>query len=774
MQLISARKQDIIISTMKQHRKTSALWLLCAVLVICAVIFVPYFITGKAFILGWDMRTIYSSNFENLRTMTDALRTDHTLPYWSWVNFLGNDFYSSKLFYFNDFFEYFFVFTKLPYSEAIVWMTALRFLTAAFGFYAYCRYQKASDFTCMIAPLLFAFSAYLLQIMRDPFFASFIAFLPLYYLSVDRYIREGKPFFFVFMVFFMFLNSYYLFYMTSLFTILYFIWRWHKEYGSLKGMMNRAVILIGYYLIGFLISGIIVIPEILNIIHNSRVGTRSSVLVYESLVPYLNYVSGLFTPTSTVAYRPDGISSVYLYDTPNHQLMAVYVWAGSVSALLFPQLFAKENERGITIVNTLIISAIALVPILSSVMHGFSEPSFRWLANVTFLLVAAILPVLDHLKTINRSLLVVTTILCAAGLILTPPVFASILGVTDIHDGYLVLMACVPFILINAFALYQNKKAVLLISTVLELCVVCFFTYYGNPSQSAVTKEDADRIPFILGEKNQFNEWTLTLDPDNEHSFYRNYIDPDTVYFGMGTNYNLDANIRGLMAYDSTYLASTNDLILLDEENVIDYLPWTFDIQNPDIMTLVSAKYAVTGPDQASPFKNSELIGHYADSWNVYLNLDYINLGKTYTGGVITYDDYDKSMSSEITDKIICHPEDYEEIKALPGSEDVQCYSAWAEGNHVSAGLRASEPGFAVLSVPYDRGWTVLLNGSPVKTYCVNGGMTGIAVAAGENDIQMWFAPQGLKIGEYCTIAGIVLCIAAAAGMHFRKKKAAL
>ena len=757
--------------SMKSQHSYSALRLLFAVLLISAVIFVPYFVSGKAFILGWDMRTIYSSNFENLRTMIDAWRADGTLPYWSWANFLGNDFYSSKLFYFNDFFEYFFVFTKLPYSEAIVYMTFLRFLTAAFGFHAYCRYHRASEFTCVTAPLLYTFSAYLLQIMRDPFFASFISFLPLYYLSVDRYIREKKPFFFVFMVFFMFLNSYYLFYMTSLFTILYFIWRWHREYGNLKNMMKHAVILIGYYLIGFMISGIIVVPEILNIMGNSRVGTRSAVLAYESLVPYLNYLSGLFTPTSVAAYRPDAISSLYLYDTPNHQLMAVYVWAGSLSALLFPQLFADEKERGITIINTLIISAIALVPILSSVMHGFSEPSFRWMANVTFLLVASIMPFLDRNKTVSRKLLVVTIIVCAAGLILTPPLFASLLHVSDIRDGYLALLACVPFILINGFALYQNRKAVLFVSTVLELCTVCFLTYYANPSQSAVTREDADRIPFILGKKNYYNEWTLTLDPENEHSFYRSYIDPQTVYFGMGTNYNLDANIRGLIAYDSTYLSSTNDLIRLDEEHVIDYLPWTFNIQNPDIMTLVSTKYAVTGPDQDCPFTHGELIGHYADSWNVYLNLDYINLGKTYTGGILTYEDYDPSMSSVITDKIICHAEDCEELKSLIGTEEVQCYSAWAEGNHVSAGLKASENGFAVLAVPYDEGWSVTVNGTPAKTWCVNGGMTGIAVTPGENDIQMWFAPKGLKTGEYCTLAGLgilVLCFIAKAARSRR------
>ena len=756
---------------MKPHRKLTALWLFLCITLISAVIFVPYFLTGTAFILGWDMKTIYSSNFENLRTMIDAFRNSGTLPYWSWVNFLGNDFYSSKLFYFNDFWEYFFVLTKLPYSEAIVYMTYLRFLTAGFGFYAYCRYNNYSDHTCIIGSLLFTFSAYLLQIMRDPFFASFITFLPLYFLSVDRFIKDKKPFFFVFMVFFMYFNSYYLFYMTSLFTILYFIWRWNKEYGNLKGMMKQAVILIGYYLVGFLISGIIVIPEILSILENSRVGTRSSVLFYESIVPYLDYLSGLFTPTSIVAYRGDAISDLYLYDTPNRQLMAVYVWAGSISAILFPQVFISK-EKKIHIINTVIISLFALVPILSSVMHGFSEPSFRWMANVTFLLVACILPYIEDTEQINKKLLIYSTVIFANLLALTPILFLFITGTGNIRDGYVLLLACIPTMVINGIALYRNKKALLMASTIIELCLVSLFTCFLNPSQKIISKINFDRLSTIMGEKDYYNKWTLTLDPENEHCFYRSYIDPEAVYFGNGTNYNLDANIRGLMAYDSTYLASTNDLIKLKSDEVIDYLPWTFNIRNPYIMNLVSTKYAVVGKDQKSPFANGEKIGHYAETWDLYLNKDYINLGKTYTD-IMTWDEYDESRVKEITSSIICRTEDYEEIKSLLGNEEVQCYSAWADGNHVSAGIKAKEPGFAVLSVPYDRGWNVTVNGTGVKTYSVNGGMTGIALVEGENDIQMWFTPNGLKTGEYVSIAGfgILIVLIITAAVQNRKKK---
>ncbi|MBQ9327977.1 MAG: YfhO family protein [Solobacterium sp.] len=742
---------------MKPHNRRTVLWLLLAITGIFLIISLPYITTGTAFILGWDMRTIYSSNFENLRTMVTAWKETGTLPYWSWVNFLGNDFYSSKLFYFNDFFEYFFAFTDLPYTTAIIWMTYLRYITAGLSFYAYCRYRKYSDYTSVLGSLLFTFSVYLIQIMRDPFFASFISFLPLYFLSVDRYIRERKPFFFVFMVFFLFLNSYYLFYMTSLFTILYFILRWNQEYDSHKGMWKHAFYLIGYYLVGFMISGMIVIPEILNIIGNSRVGERSAVLLYESLVPYLNYLSGLFTPTSVVAYRTDTISNLYLYDTPNHQLMAVYVWAGSVCAILFPQLFVHKQTRKRSIIVTLLVSAFALIPILSSIMHGFSEPSFRWMANVTFLLVSSVLPFIEDMHSINKKVLNLSYPVIALLLAVTPWLFASLLGVSGIQVGYVQLLACIPTILITGIALAKEHRPLLLGTVIVELSLVSFLSCYANPSQNGLKKTDADRMTTIMGEKNYFNEWTLTLDPDNEHSFYRSYIDPQAVYFGRGTNYNLDANIRGLMAYDSTYLASTNDLVALDPEQVIDYLPWTFNIQNPYIMNLVSTKYAITGADQPSPFLHGELIGHYADTWNVYLNQDYINLGKTYRS-IMNEKNYDPSLSSEITSTIICKERDYEELKSLIGNEEVQCYSAYAEGNHVSAGLLTSESGVAVLSVPFDEGWTVTVNGHKTNTYSVNGGMIGIAVEAGENDIQMWFSPKGLNIGKTCTIAGILLC----------------
>ena len=47
--------------------------------------------------------------------------------------------------------------------------------------------------------------------MMHPFFASFFVFLPLYFAGIDRYIMERKKGLFILMVFFLFVNNYYLF-----------------------------------------------------------------------------------------------------------------------------------------------------------------------------------------------------------------------------------------------------------------------------------------------------------------------------------------------------------------------------------------------------------------------------------------------------------------------------------------------------------------------------------------------------------------------------------
>ena len=724
---------------------------------VCAFIFVPYLRSEKAFILGWDMRVLYASNFENLRTMLQNWRNTGTLPFWSWSSFLGNDFYSTKLFYFQDVFDYPFALTDMKYSDIILIQTYLKFMAAGFSFLYYASANHYSRQTKILGSLIFTFSAYNLQTMMHPFFGSFFVFLPLYFAGVDKYITERKKGLFIFMVFFLFVNNYYLFYSVSLFTILYFIWRWDREYHSMKGMMAQALKLIGYYMIGFAMSGIAVLPEAVSILSNSRVGNRSATLVYESVLPYLNYLFGLFTPTSMLANRENLFSQLYSYTSANNSVMAVFLWISSLGSLLVPQCIAGKNRTKMNIISLLVISAVGLIPILSSVMHGFSEPSFRWLGSVSFLLTAMILPHLETYRT-DRTVLKYSILLSA--LILAGGTACMVLctggSLTDYTDQYWLSLICLPTLLITGFGLLKKQRAVIWISILCELCLVSYYSYFGNPAFSSINQVDMDHTSVILGEKGFYQKWMNDLDGKNPQSMIRNYVDSWGVYWGLSTNYNLYWDLMGVMGYDSTYTASTNDLIALDPEHVVDYLPWTFNVTNPDIMTLTSVKYAIVAEESQVPFRNSSFKADYA-AMKVYENLDYYNLGKTYTK-IMTYDDYDPAQSGIISETLICHQEDLEEIRSLLGTEEVRGFEeAVPDGNNLYATLNTTENGFAVMAVPWHKGWSVQVNGNPVKTYQVSGGLTGIPVASGTNKIVMTFTPVGLRQGMYASAAGLGL-----------------
>lgn len=755
---------------MKKNIKHPLILLFLLITFISAFIFLPYIIGDKAFIVGWDMQTIYDSNFENLRTVLQSWVKDGTKPFWTWYSYLGNDFYSSKLFYFNDFFEWPFALTDISYEKAIMIMSYIKLLIAGYGFYAYSHYNRYNSYTSLIGAIIFTFSSYILYVIPHPFFASFFVFLPLYFLSVDRYIVEKKKYMFIFMVFFMFLNNYYQFYSLSLFTIMYYIWRWEKEYHSFKNMMKEAFKLIGYYLIGMLLSCFALIPEALNILGNTRVGTRSSTFVFESIIPYLEYICGLFLPASALAERGTAISHLYKYVSSKDSVMIVYLWSSSVVTLLFPQLFTKKNKGKFTILYPIIVSVFALIPILSSAMHGFSEPSFRWLASPIYLLIASILPLIEDPSRVDLKLLKVSIWIFAILMALATPISAIVsgYGLENLGNEIFLPVLFIPTFIIIGICIYKNKKKAMLVTLTVELCLVSYMSFYGSPALASMNDADYERESYLMGAKNEYSNFTLTLDENNINEFYRNYIDPINVYWGVSTSYNLDFNIMGLLAYDSTYLPALSDMITLDQEHVQHYLPWTFNIQNPNIMTLVSTKYAVVMNEEDVPFTNYKFVANYY-SMQVYENLDYYNLGKTYAE-IMTYDEYDSSMSNLVTTTVIAHSEDKEEIESLLGDEIVTIDTVHKESNYLFADITTSEKGFVIISVPFDKGWTTKVNGKAVKTYSVNGGLTGIPLEEGYNSIEMNFTPHGLKEGIYASIAGLIILSIVVLYDNFKKK----
>ena len=71
-----------------------------------------------------------------------------------------------------------------------------------------------------------------------------------------------------------------------------------------------------------------------------------------------------------------------------------------------------------------------------------------------------------------------------------------------------------------------------------------------------------------------------------------------------------------------------------------------------------------------------------------------------------------------------------------------------ADGNKISGRVDVKEAGTLLLTIPYDKGWEVTVDGVSAETYTVGEALMGIHLEEGEHEIRMTYTPEGLWEGS--------------------------
>jgi uncharacterized membrane protein YfhO/putative flippase GtrA len=77
------------------------------------------------------------------------------------------------------------------------------------------------------------------------------------------------------------------------------------------------------------------------------------------------------------------------------------------------------------------------------------------------------------------------------------------------------------------------------------------------------------------------------------------------------------------------------------------------------------------------------------------------------------------------------------------------------EANEVLGNISVDKAGTLLLTVPYEKGWEVLVDGEKTETYPVGGSIIGVDLGEGIHTIQMKYTPPGLWIGSVVSIVSI-------------------
>ncbi|WP_202080595.1 YfhO family protein [Caldalkalibacillus salinus] len=80
------------------------------------------------------------------------------------------------------------------------------------------------------------------------------------------------------------------------------------------------------------------------------------------------------------------------------------------------------------------------------------------------------------------------------------------------------------------------------------------------------------------------------------------------------------------------------------------------------------------------------------------------------------------------------------------------------EGNRLQGTVKAeNDHDFLFLTIPWDEGWRVKVNGETIQPKKLLGGFMGIPTTVGENDIDMTFIPQGFLTGCITSFVSLIL-----------------
>lgn len=731
------------------------------ILLICALglMIGPYLLLNIPLEYGGDLKPswyAFYSELQNLVSISKILRTG-TLPFYSFKMFLGNNFWASKGFYvLGDIFNYLTLWLPVHFYTVFEIQTIIKVILAGSLFYVYISKLSKNFKANVISSISYALSSWLIFFIGQLSFASFYALLPIYLIGIEAYLNDKKKILFIGATAILLFTNYYLFYSLSLFTVIYFSYRYYLINHGFKNFINSTLTIIAYYLLGVLITSILTLPTILYMFGSDRVGGFwFNDLFYMARI-YLHQLVALFTPTHAYIYLQNP------FETGYHTTRELLLWGGTLSSILLTQVLTDTDKffKKATIIVYLILCIIIIFPLGGSIMHGFSEASFRW----TFLLIIFNILIsnryISNLDQINTKTLKLTTLsfILIGGFVLLFRV-NQIAPLNEIFNLFprTVFIYIINFILIVLFTiiiLLENKYKFVLL-TILSFIELAGFASYNvafNRMDTNITWDFTKRATSVLQSyPNELNNYLNTLDPNNPNLYYRVFVPHESLYWSYSHNMNIHYQLNGLMTYDSTYSPSFNDLKNIAPQVKDFESNWIFNIKDPQLVDFLNVKYAIVIDENELPHKDFTLItDSYRGSLKIYSNNRYRSLGVTYSK-IMTYstlNDLYKNDTSYLNSTLVVKEKDFEEVKSyLKSDSQAFLQNVSYYDNQLHGLVESKGNSFMVLTLPYDDGWKIQINGVYTNKYQVNGGFIGIPVNDGINTLDMYFVPKGFKLG---------------------------
>lgn len=700
-------------------------------------------------------------------------------PGWSFGFGLGQSIFPGGL---NDPFKcILYLFSGANQLCAVSYVQVLKILLAASLFYVYLREAKISPLSRVVSASLYAFCG---QVVLGGCWFTFSTdslTVALALLSFELYFQKKVWFFLPIAVFFFGVNYVFFFYYHTILLFAYAAIRYLSRRPSVDQAFFRFMLgLCWLYGLGLLLSAVYALPEVFEALQSPRVSGGGS--LFGMLMK-----SGAWRLAEPAVYQTEifrffsndllGIGNGFTgYD---NYFDAPILYGGLLPLLLVPQTLASgDKTRRLLFGGPLLVAILYLIfPYARAAASGFMIDNFCYSAffiPVTMIVSAA--KALDDVEAgRGPNLIALGATLAALLAILTGGYyFLNVMKVGTVRLHVPVLWRCAGFLaaysaLLAATASRRMRSAALALLFGAVCAEAALFSWTTVNARPTLHPADPTGRAWGLVDTKAAVDYLNATDK----GFFRIKQDKYTC---VSLNDPLLLGFNGTRSYNSFNHHSTLDFIrAMGVPFPHPGVHETCSIQGFGdrylIDTLVGVKYALVRDVKDAP-PGYERLKAFGDIF-LFKNDNALPIGFGYTA-YLPYEDFmrlpPEKKDAALFKAAVLEPGESPDpslrklaVKDIGRLDVAEIAAVRARGveieehdqNRLRGRVHFERPAYLFFSIPYDRGWSLTVDGRPLALRRVDVGFMGAPVSAGPHRVELRYFPPLLALGASLSVGAL-------------------
>ena len=744
--------------------------------------FIPFILFDQGYFLFYGDFNVQQVPFYQM--CHDAIRSGNWG--WSWTTDLGANFVGSYSFYLlgSPFFWLTIPFPSWMVPHLMGPLLMLKFACATLTSYLFLRRYVSHPNYAIVGAMLYAFSGFSVYNIFFNHFHEAIVFFPLRLWAMDEYMYNRRRCIFAFTVFICCTVNYYFFVGQVVFLIIYWIVRMLA--GSWEISVRDFLLLLCESVIGVLCSCVLLIPTVLAIIQNPRVFDPPKgwgALLYDYNQRYIHILECFFFPPDIPA-RPNF--------TPNSEAkwasLGAWLPLFSMSGVIAFMQYRKKHWLKTLL---LVLFLMACIPALNASFQLFNMAYYaRWYYMLTLMMSLATISVLQSTdvewkRAVHWTVGITLGIALPIGLM---PRSASDtdssvrqklgIGLEDYPTRFwayvaIALLSLALLVIIFQYYNRDRQRFLKLCMVGITLVTVIYASYFIALGKTQSDDTHNWIIPYSLNKgedlklpgSSQFSRIDIYDGMDNQAMFWQkptiqafHSIVPGSImefYPSVGVQRDVgsrpDTNVyglRGLLSCRWLFCPETSSKVNSDAYGV----------------SILPGFTSYASQNGGRIFQNQYFIpmGFSYDSYITRSEYNATNQSDRHLLllKAIVLEDADAPKYSGILKHLDLHSQSYTReayFKDCLARRATSCSSFSYGSAGFTATFTSSTDRLVFFSVPWEGGWSALVNGHKADIIKVNVGFMAVRVPKGTSTIRFNYQTPGVKLGAAVTCGGAAL-----------------